>query len=62
MSNITEIAKRCLSYEDEHEWFDFKENWLEPNEIGKYISALSNAAAMAGEGVFSRGCNKRICP
>ena len=49
MSNVTEIVKRCLSYNDEQEWFDFKDNWLEINEIGQYISALSNAAAMAGE-------------
>lgn len=49
MSKIQEIIKRCLSYDDEQEWFDYKENWFEPDEIGQYISALSNAAAMAGE-------------
>lgn len=49
MSNIPEIVKRCLSYGDEQEWFDFKDNWFELDEIGQYISALSNAAAMVGE-------------
>lgn len=49
MSNVIDIVKRCLSFEDEQEWFDFKDNWYELDEIGQYISALSNAAAMAGE-------------
>ena len=49
MSNIPEIIKRCLSYDDEQEWFDFKDSWYELDGIGQYISALSNAAAMAGE-------------
>ena len=49
MSNIPEIIKRCLSYDDEQEWFDFKDSLYELDGIGQYISALSNAAAMAGE-------------
>ena len=49
MSNVVEIVKRCLSFDDEQEWFDFKDNWFEIDEIGQYISALSNAAVMAGE-------------
>ena len=49
MENIIDIVKRCLSFESEQEWFDFKDNWYELDEIGQYISALSNAAAMIGE-------------
>ena len=49
MGNVVETVKRCLSYEDEQEWFDFKDSWYELDEIGQYISALSNAAAMTGE-------------
>lgn len=49
MGNIIDIVKRCLSFEDEQEWFDFKDSWYELDEIGQYISALSNAAAMNGE-------------
>ncbi|MBR1703636.1 MAG: putative DNA binding domain-containing protein [Lachnospiraceae bacterium] len=49
MSNIADVVKRCLSFEDEQEWFDFKDNWYELDEIGQYILALSNAAVMAGE-------------
>lgn len=31
------------------EWFEFKENWFEPVQLGEYISALSNAAAYHSE-------------
>jgi ATP-dependent DNA helicase RecG len=30
----------------EHEWVEFKENNDDPNEIGEYISALANSAAL----------------
>lgn len=49
MSNVSDVLNYCLSHDDEAEWFDFKENWCEWHEIGEYISALSNAAAMVGE-------------
>ena len=49
MSNVTDIIDRCISFEDEQEWFDLKDSWYELDEIGQYISALSNAAAMCGE-------------
>lgn len=32
----------------ETEWVEFKENRAEPEEIGEYISALANSAALAG--------------
>ncbi len=34
----------CAS-DDEQEWFEFKENWFQPEVLGEYVSALSNAAA-----------------
>ncbi len=34
---------------DEEEWFEFKENWFNKEEIGMYISSLSNAAAVCGK-------------
>ena len=43
--NIKEIVINLCSYSDEQEWFEFKENWLEPEALGEYVSALSNAAA-----------------
>ena len=42
------IIEELVRYPSEKEWFDFKENWYEPNAIGEYISAISNAAALAG--------------
>ena len=44
MSLTDKIIKLC-SYDDEQEWFEFKENWFQPEELGEYVSALSNAAA-----------------
>lgn len=41
---VLDLVKR-----DEEEWFEFKENWFNVEEIGKYISALSNAAAVSGQ-------------
>ena len=43
--NIAEIVQELCAYEDEQEWFEFKENWFEPDSLGEYVSALSNAAA-----------------
>ena len=33
----------------EREWFEFKENKAIPEEIGEYLSALSNSAALVGQ-------------
>jgi len=43
--NIKEKVLELCEYSDEQEWFEFKENWFEPEALGEYISALSNAAA-----------------
>ncbi len=44
MNLINKVLELC-SYNDEQEWFEFKENWFQPEELGEYVSALSNAAA-----------------
>ncbi len=49
MADLKETVKKLVKRKKEAEWFEFKENWYEPNGIGEYISSLSNAAAMAGE-------------
>lgn len=49
MNTITDIVKRCISFGDEKEWFEFKDNLNKPDDIGEFISALSNAALMSGE-------------
>lgn len=43
--NIKEIVLGLCDYTDEQEWFELKENWFQPDQLGEYISALSNAAA-----------------
>lgn len=42
------IIKELISLPHEEEWLEFKENWFKPNELGEYISAMSNAAAIHG--------------
>ena len=50
------VVKDLISHKHEEEWFEFKENWYEPHELGVYISALSNVAALQG-----RDCGYFIC-
>lgn len=45
ISIVQELRKLSV----ETEWAEFKENMADPNEIGEYISALSNSAALAGK-------------
>lgn len=39
-------AKELISMKNEREWIELKENWYNRTEIGEYISALSNSAAL----------------
>lgn len=48
MIDLKEIFFDCVSCSDEYEWFKFKSNHVSPDDIGTYISALSNSAAMLG--------------
>ncbi len=45
ISLIRELSK----LPNETEWVEFKVNDAEPQEIGEYISALSNSAALIGK-------------
>lgn len=51
MGHVADVVNRCRSYKNEMEWFEFKQGTAvsRPDEIGEYISALSNAAVMNGE-------------
>ena len=42
------VAELC-KLPEETEWVEFKENNANPEEIGEYISALSNSAALCGK-------------
>lgn len=59
--NIEKIVLDLCSYRDEQEWFEFKENWFNPEELGEYVSALSNAAAFHYQkyGFFIWGINDK---
>lgn len=46
MISMEQIVKDLISYDTEEEWFEFKENWFQPSQLGEYISALSNVAAL----------------
>ncbi len=43
--DIKQIVMDLCALNDEQEWFEFKENWFQPETLGEYVSALSNAAA-----------------
>jgi len=49
MEKYIEIIKSLIKRNSEEEWYEFKENWFEPYEIGTYISAMSNAATLCGK-------------
>lgn len=59
MKSMINIVNELRSYDSEREWFEFKENWFNATELGEYISALSNSAAIEGksEGYFVWGIN-----
>ena len=43
------LLKELRSLPKETEWAEFKKDNADPNEIGEYISALSNSAALCGK-------------
>ena len=49
MKKLEKIVRNSCDKDNEQEWFEFKENWFEPVQLGEYISALSNAAAYHSE-------------
>ena len=56
---LKEKIMELISSESEQEWYEFKENWFRPDELGEYVSAISNAAAFhyQEEGYFIWGIN-----
>lgn len=45
-SMINEIIEQCRLQNSETPWIEFKANGSNPQDIGEYISALSNSAAL----------------
>ena len=42
VAQLAKLPKEC-------EWVEFKENKADPEDVGEYISALSNAATLSGK-------------
>ncbi|MCD8067448.1 MAG: ATP-binding protein, partial [Lachnospiraceae bacterium] len=57
--DIRQIVHELCAFHDEQEWFELKENWYQPEALGEYVSALSNAAAFHHKkyGYFIWGVN-----
>jgi ATP-dependent DNA helicase RecG len=43
------LIDRLRALPTETEWFEFKRNRFEPQEVGEYLSALANSACLAGQ-------------
>lgn len=48
-AELSMTLERLLAFDRESEWIEFKENNADPREIGEYISALANSAALEGQ-------------
>ena len=46
--NVKAIINEYRLYETEVEWLEFKVNWFHADELGEYISSMSNSAALMG--------------
>ncbi|PKO83953.1 MAG: transcriptional regulator [Betaproteobacteria bacterium HGW-Betaproteobacteria-11] len=46
---LVSLVRELCKLPQETEWAEFKENDAEPPQIGEYLSALSNSAALAGK-------------
>lgn len=49
MNKYIDLFENFLRLDEEYEWLDFKENWFSKDEIGEYISAVSNGACLCGK-------------
>ena len=49
MKKLEKIVRSLCDKDNEQEWFEFKENWSEPVQLGEYISALSNVSLYHSE-------------
>ena len=48
MAKSEDLVRNLISLPHEYEWLDIKGNWFSKDEIGEYISAISNGAALCG--------------
>ena len=43
---LTSLLQELISLPNETEWVEFKLNYVRPEEIGEYLSALSNSGCL----------------
>lgn len=48
-SYLADLVRRLCALPHETEWVEFKANYKDPERVGRYISALANAAALCGQ-------------
>src|SRR5579884_2425617 len=48
-AQLSALLDELLALDDETEWVEFKHNNANPEEIGEYVSALANSAALHGQ-------------
>ena len=48
---LASLVQELRKLSEENEWVEFKVNAQDPEEIGEYVSALANSAAMVGKAV-----------
>jgi ATP-dependent DNA helicase RecG len=48
-AELSALLDDLLAFDDEMEWVEFKHNNVNPQEIGEYVSALANSAALNGQ-------------
>ena len=48
---LSSLLQELRKLSEENEWVEFKVNEKDPEEIGEYVSALANSAAMVGKAV-----------
>jgi len=58
MADLEKLIKELASYKTEDEWYEFKSNLKNKDDIGEYISALSNIAAFRKLPKAYLGCSR----
>ena len=48
MENLVSLVNELITLPKETEWLEFKRSYADSDEIGEYISALSNSATYHG--------------
>lgn len=50
--DLKKKVQELTAYPTEANWFEFKENWYEPNGIGEYISFFVKCSGVGRTGIW----------